>query len=142
MNVFQMLGIARLPTDADTLIPPDERLLVCEHLVCSITFRQFRAPGRACHWKRQWFAGSIAISHEHIIAFHGRRRLINTAFNDPRFSGISWTADECYLHVAHDAALYHDDWSGKLEYRFRTPEAHPILSIIRKASFSSHVTSS
>ena len=111
MNILRMLGIARLPVEADAVIPPDDRLLVNEHLFCSVTLRNFRAPGRACNWKRQWFAGSIAVSEGHVIAFRGRRRLINTAFDDPRFIKISFTADENRLYIAHDASLYHPDWS-------------------------------
>ena len=142
MNVLRMLGIARLPVEADALIPLDDRLLVSEHLFCSVTLRNFRAPGRACNWKRQWFAGSIAVSEDHIIAFRGRRRLINTAFDDPRFIKISFTADEYSLYIAHDAALYHDDWSGQIQYRFLTPDAQKIATITRDAvSRSAWVTS-
>ncbi len=133
MNVLRMLGIARLPVEADALIPQDDRLLVCEHLFCSVTLRNFRAPGRACNWKRQWFAGSIAVSEDHIIAFRGRRRLINTAFDDPRFLKISFVSDEYNLYIAHDAALYRDDWSGQIEYRFRTLDAQKIAKIVHDA---------
>ncbi len=142
MNVLRMLGIGRLPVEADALMPPDDRLLVCENLFCSVTLRNFRAPGRACNWKRQWFAGSIAVSENHIIAFRGRRRMINTAFDDPRFFKISFAADEYNLYVAHDAALYRNDWSGQIESRFHTPEAQKIATITRDAvSRTSAVTS-
>jgi hypothetical protein len=128
-----MLGIARLPSEADALILPDDRRVVCEHLFCSITFRNFRAPGRACNWKRQWFVGSIAVSDDRIIAFRWRTRLINAVFDDPRFSKLSFAADEQTLSIAHDAALYRDDWSGLLEYRFHTPEAQQIATMARSA---------
>lgn len=142
MNVLRMLGIACLPVEAEALIPADDRILVCEHLFCSVTLRNFRAPGRACNWKRQWFAGSIAVSEDRIIAFRGRRRLINTPFDDPRFCKVSFTADEYILYIAHDAALYHDDWSGQIEYRFRTLDAQKIATIARDAvSRSAAVTS-
>lgn len=137
MNVLRMLGIARLPFDAEALIPPNERIHICEHLFCSITFRNFRAPGRACDWNRQWFAGSLAISANHMVAFRGRRRLINTAFDDPRFLRISFGSDENNLYVAHDASLYRDHWSGQIEYRFRTQEAQPIAKILRDAASGS-----
>lgn len=136
MNLLRLLGIARLPFGADALIPPNQRVLVCEHLFCSITFRNFRAPGRACDWNRQWFAGSIAVSDRHIIAFRGRRRLVNTAFDDPRFLGISFTADDCNLYITHDAGLYRDDWSGQIDYRFHTREAEQIATIARDASIA------
>jgi len=65
-----------------------------------------------------------------MIAFRWRKRLINTDFDDLRFSGISFTVDEGILIVTHDASLYRDDWSGSLEYRFRTPEADRIVELV------------
>lgn len=136
MNLLRLLGIARLPFGAASLIPPNERVLVCEHLFCSITFRNFRSPGRACDWNRQWFVGSIAVSDRHIIAFRGRRRLINTAFDDPRFFRISFSADDYNLYITHDAGLYRDDWSGQIECRFHAREAQQIATVVRDASIA------
>lgn len=134
MNLFQTFGLGRLPPEADFLIPPDSRRISCEHLSGNITFRNFRSPGRACTWKRQWFAGSIAVSDKRIIAFRGSKRLINAVFDDPRFDGLSFTADDDMLLISHDASLYRSDWFGILEYRFRTPEACRIADTIRNAA--------
>ena len=134
MNLLQTFGLGRLPPEADLLIPPDSRKISCEHLSCSITFRNFRAPGRACKWKRQWFAGSIAVSDDHIIAFRWHTRLINTVFDDSRFAGLSFNAEDRMLIISHDASLYRNDWSGSLEYRFRTLQANRIVEAVRNAN--------
>ncbi len=134
MNLLRTLGLARLPPEADSLIPPDLRQIVSENLSCDITLRKFSAPGRVCNWKRQWFAGSIAVAENRIVAFRWRKRIINTNFDDPRFDKISFTIVDHTLIVSHDAALYRDDWSGSIEYRFRTPDAERIADLVHSAS--------
>ena len=130
MKWLHWFGLGKLPLEADQLILPSDRKLVCEHVWCSITFRDFRSSRRVCNWKRQWFAGSIVVSDHHIAAFRGRNRLINTSFGDPRFSGLSFVADETSLAVSHDAGLYRADWSGKLEYRFGTSAGAEVLKLV------------
>jgi hypothetical protein len=39
------------------------------------------------------------------------------------------------LLIAFDASLFHDDWSGQLEYRFRMPQALHLLDAIKKHTF-------
>ena len=129
MTIMKILGLGRLPPEADTLIPPADRIVTAEYLSCSCTFRNFRAPGRYYSWKRQWFAGSVCVSATHITAFRWRRRLINTDFEDPRFAQVSLSVDDETLIIKHDAALYRNDWPGSLEYRFRTPDAERIAEI-------------
>ena len=130
MTFLQLLNLGNLPTEADLLIPPESRDLVAENLAYDITYRSFRAPGRACNWRRQWFAGSIVLSNEKIIAFRGRKRIINTRFDDPRFAGLRITAENNTLLIAHAASLYRSDWSGSLEHRFHTPDAEVIADMI------------
>jgi hypothetical protein len=45
---------------------------------------------------------------------------------------FSIEGDETLL-VAFDAGLFHSDWSGSLEYRFRTPEAKAFLELLSKS---------
>jgi hypothetical protein len=39
------------------------------------------------------------------------------------------------LVIAFDASLFHHDWSGELEYRFRTQQAQHLLEAIKKHTF-------
>ncbi|WP_164100945.1 hypothetical protein [Candidatus Laterigemmans baculatus] len=132
MILLRTFGLGRLPSEAGWLIPHPSRVIECEHLSCWVTYRDFRAPGRACNWKRQWFAGSLALSEDRLIAFQWRSRLFNTGVDDPRFSGLAITAEDQTLIVSLNASLYRDDWSGFLEYQFRTPEADRIVYLLRQ----------
>lgn len=130
MSLLSMLGAGRMPTEADTLIPPTERLICCEFLSCWSVSYDFRSPTRYSSWRKQWFAGSIAVSEEKLIAFRLSNRLVHISFDDHRFDGLSFAADERRLKISHDASLFRQDWSGKLEYHFKTPEASHILDVL------------
>ena len=136
MQILKTLRLGRLPAEADLLIRPQHRKVVLENLAGSITYYHFRSPRRVCAWRRQWFAGSIAVSDERIIAYQWCTRLINTPFNDPRFSELSFTAEKDLLLISHDASLYHPNWSGFIEHRFRTPHASRIAEIACAHRFS------
>ncbi|XZE55365.1 hypothetical protein SH139x_001374 [Planctomycetaceae bacterium SH139] len=134
MNILRSLGLACLPLEADQLIPPGQRIIVREHLACAITLRNFSSPGRVCNWKRQWFAGSIAISGKRFIAFRWKRRLINMEFEDTRFSKLRFSSEQGMLRITHDADLCREDWSGSIEYRFRTTDADQIVALVLRAA--------
>ncbi|MEZ5948400.1 MAG: hypothetical protein R3C12_04065 [Planctomycetaceae bacterium] len=121
-----MLGIARLPVEADALIPLDDRLLVSEHLFCSVTL--LRTSVRPVARVTGNVSGSLdqlrylkTISN----AFRGRRKT-TTLLSTTQGSSHFVTVDEYSLYIAHDAAFI-DDWSGQIHYRFLTPDAQKRL---------------
>lgn len=131
-SVGLSIGLGGLPDEADVLIRPELRKIVAQNLSCDITLRNFRAPRLFCLWKQKWFAGSIALSDDKIIAFRWKRRLINTRFDDPRFTGLQFSVEDDTLSIAHDASLFRSDWSGSIEHRFRTPDAAVIASFVQQ----------
>jgi hypothetical protein len=119
-----------------------------EGIHCSLTFKNFKAPGRRESWRRIWFGGAIALTGSRLVALSGtkfttgialtddRSRLINITFDDDRFRLMNISLDKPdRLVIAFDASLFHHDWSGQLEYRFRTPEAQRLVEAVRRHTF-------
>ena len=119
-----------------------------EGIHCSLTFKNFKAPGRRETWRRIWFGGAIALTASRLVALSGTRfttgialsddggRLINVPSDDDRFRLMSVSLDKPdRLVIAFDASLFHHDWSGELEYRFRTQQAQHLLDAIKKHTF-------
>ena len=119
-----------------------------EGIHCSLTFKNFKAPGRRETWRRIWFGGAIALTASRLVALSGTRfttgialsddggRLINVPTDDDRFRLMSVSLDKPdRLVIAFDASLFHHDWSGELEYRFRTQQAQHLLDAIKKHTF-------
>ena len=116
-----------------------------EGIHCSLTFKNFKAPGRRESWRRVWFGGAIALTGSRLVAMSAGRfttgialtdengLLINIPFTDDRFRLMNISLDKPdRLVIAFDASLFHHDWSGQLEYRFRTPEANKFLEAINR----------
>ena len=119
-----------------------------EGIHCSLTFKNFKAPGRRETWRRIWFGGAIALTASRLVALSGTRfttgialsddggQLINVPSDDDRFRLMSVSLDKPdRLVIAFDASLFHHDWSGELEYRFRTQQAQHLLDAIKKHTF-------
>lgn len=116
-----------------------------EGIHCSLTFKNFKAPGRRESWRRIWFGGAIALTGQRLVALRGtmftsgialaddNSRLINVPFSDDRFRLMNISLEKTdRLLIAFDAALFNADWSGQLEYRFRTPLAQNFLEGIQR----------
>ena len=114
------------------MVEPDQNPFIAESIVGSITFRNFRKPGRYSLWRRQWFLGSLAVTKSRIVVYRYRSRLVNIPFDDPRIHKVEFSVEhqEC-LSIRHDASLFHPSWAGEIEIRFTTVDAQHMLSLIK-----------
>ena len=104
-----------------------------EGIAGSVTFRNFRAPGRYHRWRRTWFSGSIVLTREHFLAFQYSKPIIGVPWKDERMNALRCSLeDENTLCVGFDASTFHDDWSGDVEVRFSTPMAGVFLETIER----------
>lgn len=108
-------------------------LLLEEGVRGSVTYRDFRAPGRYSRWKRQWYTSSIALTRTRLVALRHSSPIINVPLRDERIRQLRLSLEGGQtLLVAFDAAVFHDDWSGTIEYRFRTPQAQLLIDAVRE----------
>lgn len=98
----------------------------------SVTYRDFKAPGKRFGWKRQWFPASIALTRTRLVAFWYSNPIINVPLSDERMKAMRFTLDDDGLCVAFDAGLFHADWSGTIEYRFHTEQAAELLAGLQR----------
>lgn len=105
----------------------------------SVTYKNFRAPGKRDSWRRIWFRGAIAVTGTRLVGLQYGNFAINVPFADDRFRlmNISLEPTDTLL-VAFDASLFHADWSGQIEYRYRTPLAQKVLAAIQRHTPFAH----
>ncbi len=117
-------SLGKFPQEADDFANQSNVIIAADQLPGSITYRNFRAPGRWSNWKRRWFLGSIAVLQDRLIAYQWSNRLINIPFTDQRIHSIQ-LVDESLdkLAIIFDAKLFHADWSGTIECRFSDVDA-------------------
>jgi hypothetical protein len=145
---YMLFKIGRIPIALMKELQSEVIEVYDEGIHCSLTFKNFKAPGRRETWRRIWFGGAIALTASRLVALSGTRfttgialsddggRLINVPSDDDRFRLMSVSLDKPdRLVIAFDASLFHHDWSGELEYRFRTQQAQHLLDAIKKHTF-------
>jgi hypothetical protein len=131
--LYRLFGAGKIAAPLMSELNAEGIILFDEGVKGSVTYRNFRSPGRAFSWKRQGFAGSIALTKLRLVAVAYSKFLINVPLSDDRLRAMHYSVESNGAFcVAFDAALFHADWSGTIEYRFKTPEAQRLLELLQK----------
>ena len=60
--------------------------------------------------------------------------IIDVPVTDERTRSMEFSVEgDGTLLVAFDASLFHNDWSGRIEYRFQTAQARAFLEKVRSS---------
>lgn len=131
--LYRLFGLGGIPAPLLTRLKGEGLLLLDEGVRGSVTYRDFRAPGRYSHWKRQWYTSSIALTRVRLVALRRSSPVIDVPLADERIRRLrlSLEGDDTLL-VAFDASLFHGDWSGIIEYRFRTPRPQHFIDAVHE----------
>lgn len=131
--LYRLFGLGRIPGPLLTRLKGEGVLLLDEGVRGSVTYRNFRAPGRYSHWKRQWYTSSVALTRVRLVALRRSLPIIDIPLTDARIRRLRLSREGGdTLLVAFDAALFHSDWSGIIEYRFRTPHAQRFIDAVHE----------
>ena len=129
--LYRLFGIGKIPAHAVQQIRREGVLLQDEGIGGSVTFRNFRAPGKRYGWRRTWFSGSVVLTREHFLAFKYSQPVVGVSWNDVKLNKLNCYVDQSdRLCVEFDASTYHQGWSGNITVRFSTPLARAFLQKI------------
>lgn len=133
--LYRFFGLGKIPAKYGSALRNEGVILADEGLKGTVTLLDFRSPNRIANWKRQWHTASIAMTNARLLAFRYSSPIIDVPFTDARFREISFSVEtDGALLVAFDAGLFHNDWSGRIEYRFFTPSAAAFLDQLEQIS--------
>ena len=126
--LYRLFGVGRMPVQWRTTIESEGVVLIDEGVRGSLTYRDFRAPGKSFGWRKVAFTGAIALTKARLLALQYANPAINVPLTDDRFKKLQISVEgEETLLIAFDPSLFHSDWSGAMEYRFRTSQAQAFL---------------
>lgn len=126
---YKLFGIGRMPDNYRSQAEGEGLKFLEEGIRGTVTYRSFRGGGRYSNWKRQWYSASIALTGTRLLALRGGHPIIDVPLDDPRIKQISFTVEEPdVLAAIFDAGLFQKDWTGTIEYRFKTPLAQTLLA--------------
>lgn len=130
--LYRLFGIGKIPAQYRPALQTEGIVLSDEGIKGSVTYRNFRSPMRRANWKRQWYTASITLTQTRLLAFAYSNQIIDVPLIDERFRRLQFSLEnETTLLITFDASLFHNDWSGTLEYRFKTPHAQAFLDKLR-----------
>jgi hypothetical protein len=123
--------VGKIPVPIAAALKDEGVLLLDEGLRGSVTYRGFRAPGKRFSYKRKGYVGSIILTEVRLLGLGYSSTIIDVPLTDQRLRRMQFSVEGSdVLLVTFDAALFHDDWSGSIEYRFRTPQAHDFVKML------------
>jgi len=133
------LGDGRIPADFRAQLAAEQFLLVEEDLGGSLTFRNYRAPGRRSSLEKFAIAGAIAITRQRVVVWISggkpgvKGKHMDVPLTDPRIRGIEVTTDgPDKVCIAYDPHQFRPDTSGRVEVRLKTPRAAEIVALLNR----------
>jgi len=131
--LYRLFGIGKIPEQFMATLKSEGILALDEGIKGSITYRDFRAPGKYSAWRRQWFTGSIILTQVRLVSLLSLSTAIDVPLTDERIRRMQFSVEKNdTLLVAFDPSLFHPGWSGTMEYRFRTTEAEAFVAKLRE----------
>jgi len=125
--LYRLFGVGKIPKLLGDTLRIEGIVVSDEGISGSVTYRDFRAPGRYSSWRKQAFVGSVVVTNVRLVALMYSNFAVNVPFTDERIRKLQISADGDRLLIGFDASLFHNNWSGTIEYRFRTPLAPAFL---------------
>ncbi len=131
--LYRLFGVGKLPAPLLSQLQAEGIILFDDGIKGSVTYRDFRKPGKVDGWRRQWFSGAIVLTKLRLLALRSTNPVINVPLTDQRLRSMRYSLEgDDRLCVSFDASLFHSDWSGTVEYRFRTPQAAQLLQLLQQ----------
>lgn len=104
-----------------------------EGVKSTITYKNFRAPGRYSNWKRRWIAGGLALTEKRLVLLQYSVPVISLALDDERLTKMNILCEtRDTLLFTFEPALFLENSTGKIEWRFRTVNAQLFVEAISR----------
>ncbi len=126
-------NIGKLPEALMSELQSEGIVLMNEKVRGTITYRDFHAPGKRFLFKKSAFTSTLVVTKTRLLATSYANKTINVPFEDERIRSMKFSVEDGpKLCTFFEASLFHPDWSGHLEFRFKTPETQQFLDEIQK----------
>jgi hypothetical protein len=135
VNRFKRLlfGSGRLPKMVRDQVQGEDLLLLAEGLTGTLTFRNYKAPGRRSKLRKVGIAGAVCVTDRRLLVWGARGKLVDVPREDERFGQIEVAAEEPEkVLIAWEAGLFHDNRSGRVEVRLHPVQAEHVVELVRR----------
>lgn len=130
--LYRLFGVGKIREPFLSELKNEQIIASDEGVKSSITYKNFRAPGRYSNWKRRWFSGAVALTEKRLVLQQYSRPVINILLTDERFRRIKVSLeDQETLLFEFEPQLFLENSSGEIEWRARTPQARKIADALK-----------
>jgi len=130
---YKLFGVGKIREPLLSELKNEGSFAADEGIKSTITYKNFRAPGRYSNWKRRWFPGAVALTEKRLVLQQYSQPVINILLTDERLKKIKVsleTADT--LLFEFEPNLFLENSTGQIEWRCRTPQARTIAEAMQK----------
>ncbi len=121
---YKIFGAGKIRETLLNGLQGEEIIASDEGIKSTLTYKNFRAPGRYSNWKRRWFSGAIILTKKRLILQQYSQPVINLELTDARFKKIKISLEtEDTLLFEFEPHLFLENSTGNIEWRCRTPDA-------------------
>ena len=107
--------------------------LLEEGIRVTITYRDYRAPGKRFGWKRSVGSGAIVVTRTRLLVLYYRWPILDLPLGDVRLGALDIDASSDRLSISFDAHDLDDARSGRVEIQLRSIRAADIVALTRSA---------
>lgn len=119
--LYRWFGLGAVPRKLRRVLAAEGIVIADEGMGGWFIARDVRATGKRYWRRREYFIGCLVLTSQRIIGFTYHKRQINIATDDPRLSRLFASVPETgVLEISFEAAEFRDNWSGVLEFVFKT----------------------
>ena len=132
--LYRLFGAGKIPKMLGPILKEEGVVVLDEGMPGWFIARNVKGPGKRFLYRAKYFAGSLAVTEKRVLGFTFGSRQINILVEDPRISELRVDApDDRTLSVSFESSVFQEDWSGVLEFRFKTDKARRFLDALTSA---------
>lgn len=129
---YKIFGAGKIRETLLSELKDEEIIAFDEGIKSTLTYKNFRAPGRYSNWKRRWFAGAIILTDKRLVLQQYSQPVINILLKDERLQKIKVSLEEKdKLLFEFEPHLFLENSSGNIEWRCQTSHAKTIYNRLK-----------
>jgi len=121
---YRLFGIGSVPRKLLPVLEKEGVIVLDEDMGGWFITKHVNGPGKRYRYRLEGFSGCLVITKARVVCYTNWSRQINISVDDSRISNLYVDVpEEQRLSVSFESSTFRKDWSGVIEFRFRTEKA-------------------
>ena len=129
--LYRLFGIGAISKKYRPGLEQEGIVVADEGIGGSLTMRKVQGPGRRYSYKKSLFTGWLVITKQRIVCYAFGFRQIDIPVSDSRITELQVeNPKENILTISFEASVFRPNWSGNLQFKFKTDKAKQLLCVL------------